>query len=227
MNSPRSVIVTLTGPSGSGKTHLSYMMKEAGFEPLISTTTRTRRKEETDGIHYHFVSPEAFQDMLESNGLIEHIEYGGNEYGITVAEAQRAFNMGKPAVLVAEPHGVEQIHAYCQERGWEVFHVFVNNPVDVLLQRLMARFQRDIAGLDADNAQDAAKLVDNIGIYQKRIKAVSEFEQDNWVKPAYEGKVHYDLIADTFDEGNSPQVLEQVLDMIQQSPSPKPRTRKP
>lgn len=227
MTAHRSLIVTLTGPSGSGKTHLSYMMKEAGFEPLVSTTTRAKRKEETDGVHYHFLSAESFQELLDNKGLIEHVDYGGNEYGISASEAERAFGLGKPAVLVAEPNGVEQIHAYCKDRGWEVFHVFVNNPVSVLLQRLMERFQRDISGLDANNPAEATKLVENIQIYAKRIKAVAEFEQDNWVKPAYDGSVHYDLIANTFDESNSEQVLSQVLEMVQVTPGNKPRARKP
>lgn len=227
MTAPRSLIVTLTGPSGAGKTHLSYMMKEVGFEPLISTTTRTQRNEETDGIHYHFLSVEDFNTLLKNNGLIEHVEYGGNEYGISAAEAERAFGMGKPAVLVAEPNGVEQIHNYCKQRGWEVFHVFVNNPVPVLIQRLMERFTRDNEGLDPSNVADSLKMAENIKIYNKRIVAVSEFEQDNWVKPAYDGRFHYDMIVDTFDENNSNKILESVLEMVQVAPTIKVRGRRP
>jgi guanylate kinase len=213
MNSSNPVIVTLTGPSGAGKTYLSHLLKEVGFELLVSTTTRLRRKEETDGTDYHFVSQNDFDQLNEAGRLIEHVEYGGNSYGISAAEAERAFGMGKPAVLVAEPIGVEQIHRYCTDRGWNVVRVFVNNDLDLLLGRLMERFQRDIKGLDATNSGDAKQMVAKIKAYSSRIEAVSDFEQENWVKPAYSGKAAYDIVIDNFD-ANQQEVLDMVVDRV-------------
>lgn len=147
--SNKPLIVTVTGPSGAGKTVLSYLLRDQGnCEPLISSTTRTKRQEETHGVDYYFETFDSFMDLVNRGEMIEHVEYGGNEYGISANEARRAFGMGKTAVLVAEPHGVEQIRTYCQERGWDVLNVFVNNPIELLVDRLLQRFDRDLKEVD-------------------------------------------------------------------------------
>ena len=147
--SHKPLIVTVTGPSGAGKTVLSYLLRDEGnCEPLISSTTRAKRQEETHGVDYYFETHDSFMALVNKGDMIEHVEYGGNEYGISAFEAERAFGMGKTAVLVAEPHGVEQIRTYCQERGWDVVNIFVNNPIELLVDRLLQRFDRDLGQID-------------------------------------------------------------------------------
>ena len=119
MSLPHHVIVTITGPSGSGKTVLSKMLSDT-FEPLVSTTTRAPRQGEVEGVDYYFVDEATFQDHLDKGLLMENVNYNGVMYGVSVAEANRAFSLGRPAVLVAEPHGVEQITKFCQENGWSI-----------------------------------------------------------------------------------------------------------
>lgn len=146
MNITHPIIVTITGPSGSGKTVLSNLLKDEGLIPLVSTTTRAPRQGETDGVDYHFVSREQFNDDLQSGKFIENVEYNGVLYGVSVEEAQRAFSAGKPAVLVAEPHGVEQIAEFAHAKGWNVLRVFVDNPEVILLGRLLNRLLMDVTG---------------------------------------------------------------------------------
>ena len=147
--SQKPLIVTVTGPSGAGKTVLSYLLRDEGnCETLISSTTRPKRQEETHGVDYYFETHDSFMALVDKGEMIEHVEYGGNEYGISAFEAQRAFGMGKTAVLVAEPHGVEQIRTYCQDRGWDVVNIFVNNPIELLVERLLVRFDRDLGQID-------------------------------------------------------------------------------
>lgn len=152
MKSSTNLILTLTGPSTAGKTVLSGLLEERGFAALVSTTTRPIRKGEEDGVHYHFLTKNQFYDKLERGEFIEYVEYDGNAYGICSDEAQKAFAAGKPAILVAEPHGSEQIHTFCQKHGWESVRVFVNNPIPVLLDRLLRRFAFDA---DADEGIDS------------------------------------------------------------------------
>lgn len=225
MNLQTPVIVTLTGPSGAGKTFLANMLADQGFETLVSTTTRLKRREETDGKDYHFVSVEQFDALDAAGKLIEHVVYGDNSYGISADEAQRAFNMGKPAVLVAEPHGVEQIHEYCTKRGWKVVRAFVNNPADILMSRLMERFMRDIHNLDPADHSQAEMMAKKIEDYAGRLKNV-RFEQENWVKPAYDGTVAYDLVVDEFND-NAEAIAEQVRNIVQDVGGAPDRGRKP
>lgn len=139
----KPLIVTITGPSSSGKTVLSHDLNDRGFKALISTTTRAKRAGEEDGVAYHFVTEDTFKQMEADNALIESIHYNGNHYGISRQEAVDSFAMGKSAALVVEPHGVEQVTRYCHDQGWEILRVFVYNPADVLIDRMLHRVIED------------------------------------------------------------------------------------
>ena len=70
----------ISGPSGVGKsTVLNALLKE--YPDLyfsVSATTRDPREGEVDGIHYHFIAPEYFHQMMESGrDVILDIEIQG------------------------------------------------------------------------------------------------------------------------------------------------------
>lgn len=67
-------IFILSGPSGSGKgTVLKSAMKNHPDMFLsVSATTRLPRTGEVDGVHYHFISDDAFLQMVERDELLEH-----------------------------------------------------------------------------------------------------------------------------------------------------------
>jgi guanylate kinase len=44
-------------------------------------TTRKPREGETDGVEYHFVSNEVFEDLVSRDGLLEHAGFVDNYYG--------------------------------------------------------------------------------------------------------------------------------------------------
>lgn len=144
MTDTSNVIVTITGPSGSGKTVLSHLLRDRGMKDMVSTTTRDPRQGEQNGRDYHFVTREQFNTDLQAGKFMENIEYNGVLYGVSVNEAELAFELNRPAVLVAEPHGVEQVYKGAKERGWECFRVFVDNPAELLVGRLFNRFLIDV-----------------------------------------------------------------------------------
>lgn len=242
------LIVTVTGPSSAGKTELSKDLSHHGFEPLVSTTTRLPRQGEVQDRDYHFISKEEFQWLRTNNGLIESVEYDQNHYGISSAEAERAFAMGKPAVLVAEPHGVAQIAEYCHQRGWEVFRIFVNNPPQVLVQRMLQRVHGDTKPLDiaihtataaaaagdpeaqASIANNEALIAKRLTTHANRIGQVLGFEQVEWVGRAKAGKDVYELFVEEFNEINRQAVLQSVLERVNSflaEPTQTPGQRRP
>lgn len=44
----------------------------------VSATTRGPRQGEIDGVHYHFISDDAFLKMIDRDQLLEHAGYAGN-----------------------------------------------------------------------------------------------------------------------------------------------------
>src|SRR3569623_2214195 len=100
---------TLTGPSCAGKSTLEKMMAERGCMKAVSTTTRSPRAGEVDGVDYYFVSKEKFLTMATLDMFIEMVKFGEHHYGVTVAEMGRLWMDGEKVVLLSEPVGAEKI----------------------------------------------------------------------------------------------------------------------
>ena len=66
MNHKTGAILVLSGPSGAGKSSLLNKvigdLGECYFS--ISTTTRSMRDGEIDGVHYHFVDEDEFKKLF-------------------------------------------------------------------------------------------------------------------------------------------------------------------
>ena len=78
----------LAAPSGAGKSSLIKALLEkhedaADFpmEVSVSHTTRKPRPGEEDGVHYHFVSREQFEKLIEQGVFFEWAEVFDNYYG--------------------------------------------------------------------------------------------------------------------------------------------------
>ena len=58
--------ITISAPSGSGKTTLCKALQEVQpeIEWSISYTTREKRDIEEDGVDYHFISLDRFEDFI-------------------------------------------------------------------------------------------------------------------------------------------------------------------
>lgn len=78
----KKVIIMLMGRSGSGKSYLEKKLLEKHpdeFHKVVSTTTRSPREGEVNGVHYHFVNEEAFDelDMVQTTFFDKH-KYGSD-----------------------------------------------------------------------------------------------------------------------------------------------------
>lgn len=204
------VIVAIAGPSGAGKTVLSGMLKDEGYAEIVSITTREPRKGEVNGVHYTFVDTDAFKELQKNNGLIESMNVNGNFYGVPAQEAIRVSKEGRPIVVVADPHGVSQINKYCEENNWKCYRVFVNSPMELLMERLDSRFRNDLNNLNQNSITYESEKEKVIKAYESRKEHVLIKEQNEWVRPAYENKGLYETVFDKFDED----VQNKVLDVI-------------
>ena len=62
----KGVLMIVSGPSGCGKgTILAEILKNDNFYYSISATTRQPRPGEADGINYHFLSKEKFEELID------------------------------------------------------------------------------------------------------------------------------------------------------------------
>lgn len=92
-------VVCLVGPSGSGKTAIMQeLIKDSFFVKPITTTTRTKRDDETDDA-YRFITKEEFISEKDAGCFLETSVYGNHFYGTPAEQIDGIIEQGKIAVL--------------------------------------------------------------------------------------------------------------------------------
>lgn len=107
---PPNVIV-VSAPSGAGKsTVLGRILEELpGIRFSVSHTTRRPREGEADGVHYHFVSKKAFEELKSSGRMLEWARVHDHLYGTSHAEYERAKSEGVDLLLDVDVQGAAQV----------------------------------------------------------------------------------------------------------------------
>lgn len=206
------MIVTLTGPSCAGKSTLEKMLVKLGFSNAISTTTRPMRAGDVNGESYYFVTRENFEFGLALDEFVENVEFGGNYYGLTVAEVKRLAALGKPIVVVCEPVGQKQIAAWCKDNGFPIYAVFVDNPEQVIAERFLKRFATELM-VETQTGSDK-----QVATYARRLKEMMTTER-GWVGEAWASE-HYNLRVSEFNEANDFEIAEIIVGVALKATQP-------
>lgn len=136
-NIKRGRLVVVSGPSGVGKgTVLKILLENQSFVYSVSATTRSAREGEKDGVNYHFVKREKFENMIKNGELIEYAEYSGNYYGTPKSFVDSALEAGKNVILEIEVKGAVQIK---KKYPGAIFVFIVPESREVLKNRLYGR----------------------------------------------------------------------------------------
>lgn len=98
----------ISGSSGVGKTSIAYevIKKNPNIEKVITSTTRSIRPNETNGVDYYFYDKSGFEKMLENKEFFESAEVYGNLYGSEKKEVERIYNSGHIPLFVCDVQGV-------------------------------------------------------------------------------------------------------------------------
>lgn len=194
------VIITITGPSCAGKSTLERLLVKRGIAVnAISTTTRPMRTGDVQGESYYFVTREGFEQGLALGNFVEHVEFGGNYYGLSVPEIMRVAERSKPIAVVCEPIGQKQISAYCKENNWKLVSVFVTNPDDVIAERFLERFSQEVAFAETPESRKS---------YTSRLKQMMTTERA-WIAES-EAQDIYDIKLSRFDQDTQDWAVDKV-----------------
>ena len=134
----RGNLFVISGPSGAGKGTLVARLVQAVPDAWVSVsaTTRAPRKGEIDGVHYQFKTPEQFQQLIDTDGLLEWAEYSSNRYGTPRASVAEHMAAGQQVILEIDVQGAFQI----REKVPEAHLIFIEPPsMEVLEARLRGR----------------------------------------------------------------------------------------
>jgi len=163
MTFPNPLLVVVSGPSGVGKSTIVAEMarRRPQVVPIVTATTRRRRPNEIDGVHYHFLSDAAFQALIARDGLLEHANNHGHWYGTPVDQVRGILAAGRDAILTISPEGARTVRRLVPD----ALLIFVMPPsMEDLAQRLRGRGSESEASL-ARRREDAERWMAEAGDY--------------------------------------------------------------
>lgn len=135
------MLLILSGPSGAGKTSIMKALLERidDAEFSVSATTRPMGPSETNGVDYHFLTREQFEQRIDDEEFLEHAEYAGNLYGTLRAPVDDALSRGCLFVLDIDVQGGKQVKRAMPE----AYGVFILPPSEEALARRLRERKRD------------------------------------------------------------------------------------
>ena len=150
-------IIILVGPSGSGKSTLEAMLvKELGCSKIVSHTSRAPRAGEIDGVDYHYVDKDYFNNNLED--FLEVVNFGDNFYGVHKDSLPDGLS-----VLVAEPNGAVQISEYSKKhREVSTLMIYLDVSKETQVKRMLSRGDSEemvSKRMEIDNISDNVHMV--------------------------------------------------------------------
>lgn len=135
----KGLLIVISGPSGVGKgTVRKALFERTGHNLVysISMTTRAPRVGETNGVEYHFVTKEKFEEEIKRGNLLEYANFCDNYYGTPLDKVEEQLEAGQEVVLEIEVQGAMQV----KQKMPNAVYVFIAPPsMKALEQRLISR----------------------------------------------------------------------------------------
>ena len=184
----RGLMFILSSPSGAGKTTISRMLLEADSEIKlsVSVTTRTPRRGEIDGVHYHFCTDADFDRMVAEDDFYEWAWVFGHRYGTPKGHIRAALKEGQDFLFDIDWQGTQQLYQKDQQ---DVVRVFILPPSIAELRRRLesratdegevidARMERARSEISHWDAYDYVVINEDVGGCFRKVREILDAER--------------------------------------------------
>ena len=189
MKKTKPLFIVVSAPSGCGKSTLIDMLLQEYHDIVysISCTTREPRGGEEDGIDYHFLAKDRFEELVAGDAFIEHANVHGNYYGTLKAPVEEVLREGNSMILDIDVQGAARVRDYVRalpdsdplKAGY--IDIFITPPsIDELRRRLEGRgtdsaaaIERRLANAEGEIARAGEYMYrienDDLGVAYKRL----------------------------------------------------------
>ena len=152
----QQIIFIITGPSGIGKTTLinDLLKNNNNLSTSISYTTRKKRFNEINGIHYNFIQTEYYFYLQNNNKLLESAKIYDDWYGTSISLINEIILSKKNIILALDWQGNKNLKEKFTENCVSIF--LLPPKLQILKNRLINRAE------------------DNIDIIEKRLKNLNK-----------------------------------------------------
>jgi guanylate kinase len=172
----------ISAPSGVGKTTLCRRLLDriSGISFSVSYTTRNPRQGEFDGIDYHFITQDRFEEMVSADAFLEWARVYGNFYGTSKSEVLSRLEMGEDVLLDIDVQGARQVRRLFQEAilifllppSWSVLEARLRNRGSEDSSRLKLRMANAKSEMEAVHEYDFAVINDDLSRATEDLKSI-------------------------------------------------------
>lgn len=156
------MLVILSGVSGAGKDTIKkeLLKRMENVETLPSFTSRNMRPDEQEGVQYHFISKEEFEEKIKNGDFYEYDLHHGNYYGTSRELMSNKIKQGKIIIKDIEVNGTENLLKLLKD-DTKIVTIFLKVEKEELKRRLIER---------GDNIQDIELRLSRLEYEESKIK---------------------------------------------------------
>ena len=143
----QNILVILSSPSGVGKTTLTKKIQQKynSFKISVSHTTRLARSNEVEGVDYHFVKKDEFEELIKKEKFYEHAKIFNNYYGTLKENVDKNIKIND-ILFDIDWQGTKQLSKHKNLNLLKIFLIADNK--DELKKRLIKRNQNSNEEID-------------------------------------------------------------------------------
>lgn len=155
--------IVISGPSGVGKgTICNRILHEVNAWYSVSTTTRSPREGEVNGVNYFFISKEEFEQKIKNGDFLEYNLYNNNYYGTSKKVVIDKINEGVNVFSEIDVNGAHNIKKIFPD----ALLLYIAPPsIDVLRERLIQR-----------GTESEEKINQRLKIAEKELKEIDFYD---------------------------------------------------
>ena len=137
----RGTLFIVAAPSGAGKSSLvnACLARDPNIALSISFTSRAPRPGERHAQHYHFISADEFQRMIDAGDFFEHALVHGDLKGTARQSVEPLLAAGRDVLLEIDWQGARQVRSKVPD----AVGVFILPPSRAALEERMRKRGQD------------------------------------------------------------------------------------
>jgi guanylate kinase len=152
------VVIVLHGPAGVGKDSvIDELRRRTGIHRPVSSTTRSPRKGEVDGVDYHFLPRTEFERRIAAGDFIEWANVYQDLKGVEREEIERPLAEGRDMIIRTDVQGAR---TWRDQMAGAIFVFLMAEDREALRARLIGRDSEDGESLAARMAELEEELAD-------------------------------------------------------------------